>query len=274
MNTVHNMSSPYGNLHRTDATNSGGAPLRVVIIEDLREVREGLKMLINGTPGFTCASSYRTMEDALSGISGDRPDVILTDIGLPGMDGIEGTRILRERFPEVPIVALTVYDDDAQIFSILCAGATGYLLKNTQPARLLESLREVVDGGAPMSPEVARRVVKLFRQLRPPERASCSLTPQETELLKLLVEGHHYKTAAAEMGISTNTVSFHLKNIYTKLQVHPVAHLRPAFQPTRSVRTSSSTSSTRMASVTRTRWRTVRRRCTESRIHLLDSPPG
>ncbi len=127
------MSSPNGNHNRTDAANSDGAPLRVVIIEDLREVREGLTMLINGTPGFACASSYRTMEDALRQISGDRPAVILTDIGLPGMDGIEGTRILRERFPEVPIVALTVYDDDAQIFAILCAGASGYLLKKYAP---------------------------------------------------------------------------------------------------------------------------------------------
>ena len=195
-------------------------PLRVVIIEDLREVREGLTMLINGTPGFACVNSYRTMEDALRHISADRPDVILTDIGLPGMDGIEGTRILRERFPEVPIVALTVYDDDARIFAILCAGASGYLLKNTQPAQLLQSLSEVVDGGAPMSPEVARRVVNLFRQFRPPDRASYGLTSQETEVLKLLVEGHYYKTAASAMGISTNTVSFHVKNIYTKLQVH------------------------------------------------------
>ena len=196
------------------------APVRVVVIEDLREVREGLAILINGTSGFQCVSSYRTMEDALKGIRGTGPDVILTDIGLPGMDGIEGTRILRERFPEVPVLALTVYDDDDNVFNAICAGASGYLLKNTAPARLLESLRDVANGGAPMSPEVARRVIKLFREFRPPERASYHLTPQETELLKLIVEGHHYKTAAAEMGISTNTVSFHLKHIYEKLQVH------------------------------------------------------
>jgi DNA-binding NarL/FixJ family response regulator len=216
----HKMSSPDVNHNHTYAANPDGAVLRVVIIEDLREVREGLTMLITGTPGFACAGSYRTMEDALRGINGAQPQVILTDIGLPGMDGIEGTRILRERFPEVPIVALTVYDDDARIFAILCAGASGYLLKNTHPSRLLESLKEVVDGGAPMSPEVARRVVTLFRKFRPSERAACRLTPQETELLKLMVEGHHYKTAADEMGITTNTVSFHLKNIYAKLQVH------------------------------------------------------
>jgi len=196
------------------------APIRVVIIEDLREVREGLAMLIHGANGFECATSYRTMEEAIEGIARDKSDVILTDIGLPGMNGIEGARILRERFPEIPVLALTVYDDDDNVFNAICAGASGYLLKNTAPARLLESLREVANGGAPMSPEIARRVVKLFREFRPPEHASYHLTPQETELLKLMVEGHHYKTAARELGISTNTVSFHLKHIYEKLQVH------------------------------------------------------
>lgn len=196
------------------------AVVRVVIIEDLREIRDGLAMLINGTTGFHCVSTYRTMEDALDGIAASRPDVILLDIGLPGMDGIAGTRLLRERCSGVPILALTVYDDDDNVFNAICAGASGYLLKNTPPARLLESLREVADGGAPMSPEVARRVVKLFREFRPSERAAYRLTPQETELLRLMVEGHYYKTAARDMGISTNTVSFHLKHIYQKLQVH------------------------------------------------------
>jgi len=194
--------------------------IRVAIIEDLREVREGLAALINGTAGFRCAGSFRTMEDALRQVSHELPDVILTDIGLPGMSGIEGIRILKQRHPDLPIVALTVYDDEEEIFDALCAGASGYLLKDTQPARLLECLREVISGGAPMSPEVARRVIKLFREFRPPDRASHNLTPAETELLKLLVEGHNYKTAAAELGISINTVSFHLRNIYEKLQVH------------------------------------------------------
>jgi DNA-binding NarL/FixJ family response regulator len=195
-------------------------PARVVLIEDLREVREGLRVLVNGTPGFLCANSYRTMEDALAQISKDRPDIIMTDIGLPGMSGIDGIRILRERFPDVPILALTVYDNDEQVFAALCAGASGYLLKNTPPARLLESLREAVLGGAPMSPEVARRVVHLFRRFKPPDKSDYHLTPQETELLKLLVEGHYYKTAAHQLGASINTVSFHLKNIYAKLRVH------------------------------------------------------
>jgi len=192
----------------------------VAIIEDLREVREGLTALVNGTPGFHCSGGFRTVEDALRALDRERPDVILVDLGLPGLSGIEGIRIMKERYPETPTVVLTVYDDEDEIFNALCAGASGYLLKNTPPARLLECLQEVVAGGAPMSPEVARRVVKLFREIRPPARASHNLTPQETELLKLLVEGHNYKTAAAELGITTNTVSFHLRNIYAKLQVH------------------------------------------------------
>jgi DNA-binding NarL/FixJ family response regulator len=203
----------------SDKTSPAG-DVRVALIEDTREVREGLAALINGTRGFSCLSSCYSMEAALAGIGRQQLDVILTDIGLPGMSGIEGIEILHLRYPEIPILALTVYDNDEKVFNALCAGASGYLLKNTPPARLLESIKEVVEGGAPMSPEVARRVVLLFREFRPPESASYHLTAQETELLKLLIEGHYIKTAARAMGISTNTVSFHLKNIYTKLQVH------------------------------------------------------
>jgi len=194
--------------------------VKVALIEDQRDVREGLAVLINGSPGFRCTAAYGTMEQALRSIDSDPPDVVLTDIGLPGMDGVEGIGILKERHPTLPVIALTVYDDDDRIFDALCAGASGYLLKNTPPARLLESLKEVASGGAPMSPEVARRVVNLFRQFRPPDRSPSRLTPQETELLRLIVEGHSYKTAAARLDISTSTVSFHLQNIYNKLQVH------------------------------------------------------
>jgi DNA-binding NarL/FixJ family response regulator len=118
------------------------------------------------------------------------------------------------------LLTLSVYDDDERIFDALCAGACGYLLKRTSPARLIESLREAVQGGAPMSPEVACRVVALFRDIRPPERADYQLTPHETRLLKLLVEGHNYKTAAAELGVSFHTIHFHMRNVYDKLQVH------------------------------------------------------
>lgn len=194
--------------------------IKVAIIEDMRDVREGLAMLINGTSGFRCVGRFRSMEEASMYITREMPDIVLTDIGLPGMDGIEGIKHLRERYPKMPFIALTVYDDDERIFDALCAGAVGYLLKNTQPARLLDALREVVAGGAPMSPEVAIRVIRLFQEFAPPKTSPCHLTPQEKELLKLLINGHSYKTAAYELKISYHTVSFHLRNIYEKLQVH------------------------------------------------------
>ena len=194
--------------------------IHVTLIEDERDVREGLTVLINGSPGFRCIASFRSMEDALHSTWGRIPDVVLTDIGLPGMSGIEGTRVLKERYPNLPVVALTVYDDDEGVFAALCAGASGYLLKNTTPVRLLESLKEVASGGAPMSPTVAHRVIKLFRQFRPPETATHDLTGQETQLLKLIVDGHTYKTAASKLEITVRTVSFHLHNVYQKLQVH------------------------------------------------------
>ncbi len=194
--------------------------IKTAVVEDMRDIREGLATLINFTDGFACTGAYRSMEDAIHRIKHDVPDVLLSDIGLPGMDGIEGIKILKEQFPQMTVLMLTVYDDDERIFDALCAGASGYLLKRTSPAKILENIREAVSGGAPMSPEVARRVVKLFREFRPPEHADYHLTPQENELLRLLVEGHHKKTAARVMNISVNTVSFHLKNIYEKLQVH------------------------------------------------------
>jgi len=194
--------------------------IKVAIVEDMRDVREGLALLINGTSGFRCVGRFRSMEEAAANIAREMPDVVLTDIGLPGMDGIEGIRLLRQHHNALPFIALTVYDDDDRIFDALCAGACGYLLKNTQPARLLEALREVAAGGAPMSPEVAKRVIHLFQQFAPPKTSPCHLTPQEKELLKLLVAGHSYKSASIEMKISYHTVSFHLRNIYEKLQVH------------------------------------------------------
>jgi len=195
-------------------------PIKVAIIEDQREVREGLAVLINGTPGFKCTGNYRTMEDALRVLEKEPPDVLLTDLGLPLMSGTDGIRILKTSHPNLPILALTVYNDDESIFEALCAGASGYLLKNTPPARLLDCLKEVLSGGAPMSPQVAQRVIRLFREFSPPAKATYRLTQQETELLRLMVEGYNYKAAAARLGITINTVSFHVRNIYEKLQVH------------------------------------------------------
>ena len=205
------------NLHTSAAA---GRPIVVAIVEDQRDIRECLTFLINGTDGFSCSGSYRSMEEALDRIGRALPDVVLADIGLPGMNGIEGVKVLKERYPGLLILMSTVYDDDERVFDAICAGACGYLLKKTPPAKLLESIREAVAGGAPMTPEVARRVLTLFRQVRPPERANYELTPHELRLLKLFVEGHNYKTAASELGVSVNTINFHVRNIYDKLQVH------------------------------------------------------
>jgi len=194
--------------------------IRILIVEDQRNLREGLETLINFTPGFKCCGAFRTMEEALSRIKHDLPDIVLTDIGLPGMSGIEGIKKLKELHPDLLILVLTVYDDNEKIFDALCAGACGYLLKQTEPSDLLKSLREAVTGGAPMSPEVAAKVIKLFREVRPPEKADYNLTPHETRLLRMLTEGYNYVSAAEKLGISYNTLKFHVRNIYDKLQVH------------------------------------------------------
>ena len=195
-------------------------PVRVAVIEDHREFRDYLTALISGTDGFECTGSFSSVEEAIPRIDSRVPEVVLIDIGLPGMNGIEGIRLLKARHGDVLFLTLTVHDDDERIFDSLCAGASGYLLKKTQPAQLVASVKEAAQGGAPMSPEVARRVIKLFREIRPPDRADYNLTPHEVRILKLLVEGHNYKTAAAKLGVAPTTINFHLQNIYQKLQVH------------------------------------------------------
>ncbi len=199
---------------------SDEAPLHVAVIEDQEDIREGLRILIDCTPGCRCIAACADMTQALEQFSRAAPQVSLVDIGLPGMSGIEGTRQLKARFPALQIIILTVYDDDTRVFQALCAGATGYLLKNTPPSRLIDGIREVAGGGSPVSPEIARRIINVFQKVRPPHEAPNDLTPHELRILKLLVDGHNYKTAAVELNVSINTVSFHMRRIYEKLQVH------------------------------------------------------
>ena len=194
--------------------------IKTAVVEDLKDIRDGLTTLINFTQGFRCTGSYRSMEEALARLGDEIPDVLLSDIGLPGMSGIEGIRIIKERYPQMQILMLTVYDDDDRIFDALCAGASGYLLKRTPPAKLLDNIREAMSGGAPVSPEVASRVIKFFREFHSSEREDYELTPHETRLLKLLTEGYNYQTAAEKLGVSYNTIKFHVRNIFDKLQVH------------------------------------------------------
>ena len=198
----------------------GTTEITVAIVEDQRQTREGLAALIDGTPGYRTVGAWGSMEDALARIEWDPPDVLLADIKLPGMSGIEGVRLLKARYPALPILMLTIYDDNEHVFHAICEGACGYLLKDTPPGKLLEAIREAKDGGAPMSSEIARRVVAMFQRIAPPRSNDHDLSPREVQVLDLLAEGHGYKTAADVLDISVDTLRFHIRNIYAKLHVH------------------------------------------------------
>jgi DNA-binding NarL/FixJ family response regulator len=195
-------------------------PIRVVIIEDEKEVRNGFSFIIENTEGFTCIGDFKSYEEALVSLVAS-PDVLLSDIGLSGMSGIDGVRLFREKFPSSAVIMLTVYSDDDKIFRSLCNGASGYVLKKEPPARILDAIREVHAGGAPMSPEIAMRVLTAFRALSPPKpQADTLLSRREEEVLQELVQGNSYKSTADHLFISIHTVRFHIRSIYEKLHVH------------------------------------------------------
>jgi DNA-binding NarL/FixJ family response regulator len=200
--------------------NAAVRSLRVAIVEDGEDLREGLRALIDRAPGFACTGTWGAMEPALQGLQSSPPHVVLVDIGLPGMSGIEGIALLKERRVETVPVVLTVYQDDDRIFQALCAGARGYLLKKTPSPRLLAALEEAAAGGAPMSPEIARQVVDLFTRFRPAPQADHGLTPHELRVLGLLVEGYDLSTVARRLGVTRATIAFHVRKIYEKLEVH------------------------------------------------------
>ncbi len=193
--------------------------LTVALIEDEKEVRSGLSYILNHTDGFRCLETYRSGEEALANLA-EPPDVLLCDIGLPGMSGIEAVRRLKERFPALPIIMLTVYRDDEKIFDSICAGASGYILKKAPPQRILDAIVEVHEGGAPMSSEIAVKVLTAFRSFAPQKQTDYQLSKREEEILQELVEGNSYKTIADHLNISVHTVRFHLRSIYEKLHVH------------------------------------------------------
>jgi DNA-binding NarL/FixJ family response regulator len=199
---------------------SSPEPLRVAIVEDDVTTRDGLAALIEGTPGYRCVGRYGSVEELLRRPL-DRPaNVLLLDVNLPGISGAEGVRLIRERWPSTDVLMLTVYADEDKIFESICNGAVGYLLKKTPPARLIDAIREAATGGAPMSPEIARKVVTLFRKTPAAERPAEALTAQELRLLQLLADGHSYQAAAERLAISLNTVRSYIRNVYDKLHVH------------------------------------------------------
>jgi DNA-binding NarL/FixJ family response regulator len=194
--------------------------IRVAIVEDDHRLREGLRILIDGTPGYRCQRGYGSVEEALRLLGLEAVDVLLLDIHLPGMLGSEAVKVFREKFPSMQILMLTIYAEQDKVFESICNGASGYLLKKTPPAKLLDAIKEAHEGGAPMSPEIARKVVTLFQKTGPPEIIDERLTPQEVRLLKLLSEGYSYQSGAGQMNVSINTVRNYIRSIYEKLHVH------------------------------------------------------
>jgi len=192
--------------------------VQVAVVEDDASIREAVRQLIDGTRGFRCSGAFRAAEDALRTMA--PADVLLLDIHLPGMPGTDAVSLFHAKWPAMPIVMFTVFEDDERIFTSLCNGATGYVLKKTPPQKLIEAIVEARSGGAPMSPDIARRVVELFRTIRPAAAPPHGLTPTEVRLLGLLAEGHSYQAAAERMAVTINTVRNHIRSIYEKLHVH------------------------------------------------------
>jgi DNA-binding NarL/FixJ family response regulator len=193
--------------------------IKVSIVEDIKEIREGLCSLINGSQGFECISSYSNAESALKGIIENPPDVVLMDIGLPGMSGIDCIRRLKSKTTGLQIIMLTVYEDDDHIFNAITAGASGYLVKKTQPAKLLEAIQDIYNGGSPMSGQIARKVIGAFQSMNKSSNETENLSPREHEILSYLAKGYRYKEIADKLFISIETVRTHLRNIYEKLHV-------------------------------------------------------
>ncbi len=197
------------------------AVIPVVLIEDDSRMREVVRQLLDRSAGHACAAAFGSVEEALAGMPSPCPQVALLDIHLPGVRGSLGIKQLHQRFPDLCVLMLTVYAEDDLVFEAICNGAVGYLLKRTPPDQLLSAVTEAAAGGAPMSPEIARKVLRVFRTLRPlPREDVQNLTPQEARLLRLLADGHSYESAGANLDISLNTVRKYVRNIYEKLHVH------------------------------------------------------
>lgn len=194
--------------------------IKVSIVEDDNELRESLAVLVNGTPGLRCLSRFATGEAALRPLSIDPPEVLLVDIKLPRMSGIDLVTRLKPQLPHTQFLMLTVIDDANQIFDALKAGASGYLLKGTPPAEILAAIADVHRGGSPMTSSIARKVVRYFHRLQPSVPVDAVLSPRESEILACLAQGRRYKEIAADLSISEFTVRNHLRHIYEKLQVH------------------------------------------------------
>ncbi len=197
--------------------------VKVTIFEDRKAVREAISLLVEGTAGLELAGAYPDCSDLEIRIRQSKPDVVLMDLEMPGMNGVEAVKIIKREFPTITVVMQTVFEDDDKVFNAICSGASGYLLKDTPPSRLMESIKEAYEGGAPMSPSIAKKTLNLFQKYLSPlsdkTHADYQLSPREKEVLEWLVKGYSYKMIAASCAISFDTVRTHIRNIYHKLHV-------------------------------------------------------
>ena len=195
--------------------------IKVTIFEDNTNLRRGLTALINGSDGFESTGAFGNCDNMIRNITDSKPDVVLMDIKMPGMDGIEAVRVLKQQFPDIKILMETIFEDDEKVFQCICNGAEGYILKNTPPVQILEAIREIHEGGAPMTPSIARKVLAMFKSGTTFSKdETYNLTDREREVLKYLVYGMSYKLVADKCCVSLDTVRSHVKSIYKKLQVH------------------------------------------------------
>jgi DNA-binding NarL/FixJ family response regulator len=194
--------------------------IKILIYEDNPQLREGLSMLINGSDGFEVLAAYKNCNDVVAEVEAWKPNVILMDIDMPGVNGIEGLKLVRKVNTDVKILMLTVFDDNKNVFESLKAGANGYVLKKTPPAKLLEYIGEAASGGAPMTSSIASQVLKMFAEVNDPVHADYNLSEREKQVLQFLVNGYSYKMIASEMFIAIDTVRSHIKKVYEKLHVN------------------------------------------------------
>jgi DNA-binding NarL/FixJ family response regulator len=194
-------------------------PIKVAIVEDNDKIREGLAGIIDGSDGFECSAAYESAEEALRLLPAYKPDVVLMDIQLPKMSGIVCVERLKAQDPDIQVMMLTVYEDDEKIFKSILAGASGYILKRTPPAELLEAIRELHEGGSPMSDQIARKVVQAFQQMGKSSKETENLSDREMEILSYLAKGYQDQEIADKLFLSIKTVRTHLRNIYKKLHV-------------------------------------------------------
>jgi len=209
---------------------SPSRPISVSIVEDDPWLRRDLAREISAAAGFLCLGSYANAEEALQKLPADKPDVVVMDINLPGLNGIECVRRIKLSTPEMCILMLTVYEESDLIFSALRAGASGYLLKRSKSSELLEAIADAHKGGSPMTSSVARQVVQFFNQAAKPQPGVEGLSPREQEILDLLVRGHPYKTIADQLSVSVNTVRMFIRRIYKKMHVHSRSEATAQFQ--------------------------------------------